>query len=121
LSEDLRAKVKRFIEEVSRDWGVKPPEVYVTTIEYADAAAYYNVEDKAIYISPRYVDLEVVLHEFAHHIEFEYGLMDRWAAWREVVNPHCQRRSEYWAKAFADQFRRFYDRLWREIVGGEKG
>jgi hypothetical protein len=118
LSEDLTVRVKRFIEEVSRDWGVRPPNVVIRRVlEYMDADAYYDETTKTMVLDPRGVTLRIVLHEFAHHLQFEYGLVNRDILRREIGKAHCARNYERWAKTFEKSFDRFYERLWGEIVG----
>lgn len=114
VGEELR--VRRFVEVLSRDWGVSPPNVVVTTLKDEDTAAEYVPRKKTIYVTPRYVTLKVLLHEFAHHLQYEFGLMDEKTAWKEVTKPYHQRDSEVWADAFADKYHRFYYGLWREVV-----
>jgi hypothetical protein len=122
LSEELEARVKRFLEEVSLDWGVTPPDVYIHPGPLY-AAGMYDDYYKIIHLDPECVTLRVVLHEFAHHLQHELGLGidDPEFLEREVRKPHCERVYERQAKVFEKSFDRFYERLWREIVGGEKG
>jgi hypothetical protein len=121
LSEDLRAKIKRFVEEVSRDWGVNPPEVVLQRIEeFPLYRAYYNWVDKVLIVDPRGASFRVILHELAHHIQNELKLIDRATVERELAKPHCQRSYEVEAKVFERAYREFYGRLWREITGIEE-
>jgi hypothetical protein len=120
LSEDLTVRVKRFLEEISRDWGVTPPDVSIHPGPLY-AAGLYDDFREMIHLDPGSVTLRVVLHEFAHHLQHELGLVDLPLVNRELGKPHCQRVYEAWAKVFEKSFDRFYERLWREIVGGEKG
>ncbi len=118
MSEELRARVKRFLEEVSRDWGVRPPDFIIRGIpEFLNANGYYDNVIKTIVVDPKSVTLRVVIHEFAHHLQYEYGLIDDKVVREAWSKPHCARDFERWAKFFEKSFDRFYERLWREIVG----
>jgi hypothetical protein len=123
LSERIEAeldKIRRFVEEISKDWGVSPPKVeflgYVPILGYTPVA-YYVYETKTMYLHPRFVDLFAVLHEFFHHIQNEYRWHDlQTIAEERRKKPHCERIHEIEAKVF-ESYAEFYRKLWREIVG----
>jgi hypothetical protein len=117
--EELRVRVARFVERVSREFDVPPPRVFVKKdLKKTCCFGFYDDVEKAIHVDAE-VDLRTVLHELAHHIQFtKLGLTVDPA---EFSKPHCNRGFEAEAKAFEMFYYTYYYDLWRRIVLGERG
>lgn len=114
--EELRRKVGKFVELVSREFGVPPPRVFIKKgLRETCCAGFYDFVEKAIYLDDRFVDVHTTLHELAHHIQHEkLGLK---VSEDDFRIPHCNRPFEAEAKAFADFYKDYYEGLWGRVVG----
>lgn len=129
--EELERRVKEFISKVSSDFGVSAPTIELHSPEElemyftggSEVAGWYSSDEEKIILNSEFVDLETVLHEYAHHLQFLRSGRDRSAAFpsRELGKLHCERSFEREAKGFALVYEGFYRDAWKKIVGVERG
>jgi hypothetical protein len=106
-----------FVSRVSREFGVPPPWVSVKRIkDVCQCGGYYDYRGEIVYIDEDHVSLDVVLHELAHHIQ--HVLFKEVFDHEEYRKPHCMRRFEVEAKAFASTLKWYYEGLWERLVEG---
>ncbi len=112
-------KLKEFVASVAGEFGVPVPGVVVVRDlrDKCNCAGLYDPTGKTIYLDDRVgVNLDVVLHELAHHIQY--------VVFKEVFDgiewskPHCERSFEAEAKAFAKTLKWYYENLWSKVVEG---
>jgi len=114
--------VKEFINMLSRDFNVRVPDLKLLTIRDIErlgllaTVSFYRAYLERIYlyrgISPDAV-LEIVLHEFAHHLQNVSG---RTFDESEFDKPHCERSFEHEAKDFASKYFKTYEGIWNDIA-----
>jgi hypothetical protein len=112
-------KIREFVREVAEDFNIEPPEIIISTektrTECGPNCGCYNFETGRILLSDECVDLDTILHEFAHHYQYLKAGKNPWKAFREIGKAHCERPHEAEAKAFTRAYLGFYSRRWRKI------
>jgi hypothetical protein len=117
-------KVRKFLEILSADFGVRPPRINLEeTLGGMDVVAWYLGANRTITLRKGLEPtLDVLLHEFYHHLELEQIAAGRWKRKLEpsgeLLKPHCERIFERKAKFFASDFYDFYKEVWEKLVRG---
>lgn len=117
-------KVRRFLEMLSADFGVRSPRVNVEeALDGMQVAAWYLGANRTITLCRGLEPtLDMLLHEFYHHLEQEQVSTGRWKRRLEpssvLLKPHCERSFERKAKFFASDFYDFYREVWEKLVRG---
>jgi hypothetical protein len=114
-------KIRDFIREVAEDFNVEPPEIVVSSEQTEkecrpEACGCYHHKAGRILLREDCLDLDSVLHEFAHHYQYLMAGKDYKKAFREMEKSHCERPHEAEAKAFSHAYYYFYIRRWGKIV-----
>ena len=127
---DLERRLREFISKVSSDFGVSAPTIELHSPEElemyftggSEVAGWYSSDEEKIILNSEFADLETVLHEYAHHLQFLRSGRDLGKAFPfyESTKPHCERGFEREAKGFALAYREFYYNTWRKITGRER-
>jgi Zn-dependent peptidase ImmA (M78 family) len=128
----MYSAIKKLVEELSREYNVPVPDVFVhPTMEFWDACggvdgdACYEHETKSIHLNAAYIDprltdaiLEMVLHEFEHYLRHARFNFDTKTAFpeEEYDRAHCRRSFEKEAKQFARTNFRKYKKLFARLV-----
>jgi hypothetical protein len=67
-------KIKEFVREVAEDFNIEPPEIIISTektrVECGPNCGCYHFKTGCILLSDECVDLDTILHEFAHHYQY---------------------------------------------------
>jgi hypothetical protein len=127
LSEWARIEeaARKLVEELAEDFAVPAPRVRVVGASEvlrrcgALAGGCYDHRSGEIVLSwEAAVDVESVLHEFAHHLQYEMAGRNPEKAFSGFDRPHCERPHEAAAKHFAGSFASFYKSRYLKMLGG---
>ena len=116
---------RKLVAELAEDFAVPAPRVRVAGVSEvlrrcgALAGGCYDHRSGEIVLSwETAVDAESVLHEFAHHLQYEMAGRDPEKAFPDFEKPHCRRPHEAAAKHFAGSFANFYKSRYNRMLGG---
>ena len=121
---------QKLLEELAGDFGTSVPKLRVVgspaemreACGNAEVAGCYRFKEGVIVLSEEVLgSVETVLHEYAHHLQLELHDGDWRTAFADTWSPHCQRRHEAEAKAFASWLAPFYKRRLKRILEGSEG
>ncbi len=117
--------IREFVKQLCEDFGVEeyPVVEIVSRYELMDVCGWfadgcYNHDEMVIMLDKDavFVDAELVLHEFYHHVQHLRGQLTSEIVENEMDKPHCERDYEAEAKGFARAYVDFYAKKWDRLV-----
>jgi len=121
---------QKLLEELARDFGTSAPKLRVVgspaerleACGDAEVAGCYRFKEGVVVLSEEMLEsVETLLHEYAHHLQLALHDGDWRTAFADTWSPHCRRRHEAEAKAFASWLTPFYKRRFEKILEGSEG